>query len=163
MIKYLTKLNINININMNIESPIKIDTNVNVSIDVAEIIKQRSINYGYDKFFYIGDKSIRLYSIDKHGNKILNDEVEDCKCNKCPYAKKSRANLIFKKKRDFKLCNCQNELKSIYQYFTRSEMWSGYIILQLECKICRKQFINPNHEDIVIPDNIAKIIKGSKP
>lgn len=65
----------------------------------------------------------------------------------------------------FKKCNCVYELEKLYNYFINSQMWTKYIILQIDCKICRKQFDNPEREKIIssTSSDIINIINGSKP
>jgi hypothetical protein len=123
----------------------QINLDLGIDANIADIIEKRAENYGYNEYFYIGDKAIRMFSMNKYTlEKELNDNFENCKCDKCPFAKKNNQNTIMKYKKNniFIRCNCLSGLKEYYDYFSETEMWTRYIILEINCKICRKIYKN---------------------
>lgn len=147
---------------MNLDLPIKLECNVDANI--AEIMKQKAENYGYNEYIYVGDKSIKMFHINENGEKGLNDNLEDCKCKICPYAKKTKENVIIKGKNSFiHKCNCIIGLSKYYEYFSNTEAWSKYTILELDCKICRKIYKNPEYNNINKNMPILYIVNGTLP
>jgi hypothetical protein len=152
---------------MVIESPITLGANLNVNADIAEIIKARAENYGIKEYIYAGDGSIRIFYLDKNNNRKLNENVENCKCEQHPYVKKNKNNVLIKVKKEdtlFKeyVCNCKENIKELYNHFKNNEIWSGYKILQIDCKICRKYYKNPDYNNID-SNGTFEIFFGSKP
>jgi hypothetical protein len=141
--------------------PINIDFGVDANI--SEIIKSRAENYGYDEFFYVGDSSIKMFYIDKDNKKGIKYNFDKCPCHKCPYAKKNYKNIVIIQKKHLYRCNCIKGLKEYYDYYSNTELWDGYIILEINCKICKKIYKNPDHkiikEEIILNE---KMISNEK-
>lgn len=123
-------------------SNITLNLPFNIDVNIAEIIKSRAENYGYDIPIYVGDNAIRVYYLTPEDELKIYDNAENCKCKKCPYAKKNKNNEIIQTKKYLSpKCNCKKEMEKYYnKYLSKSIAWYDRDIHQIDCKICREVY-----------------------